>query len=416
MENLGPSQYILEPLQIWQFPESLPSSRTDGPEGAGGPLLGRKAKAFSCAKGVAEKSDLFLKLEEIGYPIESLSSMERCGQVQGLKLLESCDQCGNVRVIDLMHHCNLRTCKRCSQIRKRRIRNQYLPLLNQYTPKGAYALRFLTISPKNYQNLEYGLEDIRKSFKRFLNAKYSEKNKQRIKDRIKGGIYIIESKNKNSSGESNGWNIHIHAIIYSQILDNKIRGKCLDCKQSYVKLDGISKKYYCANRKCNSLNVELKEKDSKIVRIYNKINKTKCNIRINTLNNNEFTLNYLLKYISSNKESFDSIDAQAEYINAIHHRMLLNPFGCFYKIPKIKQKPLCMICKGTVSYTLDMQIVYLLRGNPWPGFDDPPPELEEISMQIQIDQFMSDEGPRPQGAVAPEERPYIWEEIENYIN
>lgn len=248
-------------------------------------------------------------LQELGYKEKSLKSMLRCGVKSGFKILSHCG-CKN-KIIDLTYHCSLRTCSGCSKIRKRKISRKYFPFLQNLYQNKKYFLYFLTISPKNYKNIKEGLKHIKKSFSKFLRHKY-------LKDRVKGGLYVIESK-----GKEGNWNIHIHAIIYGRWIDNKVR----------------------------------KEKDSKLVRLFRQSSKTEVNIHITRQNSVRFTLNYMLKYISANKNNFKTSLDMAKYIMATRKKRLIHTFGEFYNIKIKKSKCICYKCNQEIEYIIDLEVV-----------------------------------------------------------
>ena len=301
-------------------------------------------------------------LRELGYPEISIHSMNRCGEEIGIKVYRECG-CGG-KVIDLKYHCSLRTCPMCALIRKNRLRNKYLSYLKSFPiDRNNNQLYFLTISPANYNNFEEGIEHIKKSFKKFARNNY-------IKERVKAGLWVIETKTKNKFGDSKGWNIHIHAIIYGRRLDNRIRGKCNKCKQNLLKSDYNNKKYYCANNKCNSYDV-IHKKDSRIVEIFKKCSKRDVNIHISKQGSSEYTLNYMLKYISSNKDDFNDGKEIAEYIYHTRKKRLINCFGLFFKLKVKKSENICYKCGCHVSYIVDFEVSELLNGNK------PPPDLDK---------------------------------------
>ncbi|MDD5741655.1 MAG: protein rep [Candidatus Nanoarchaeia archaeon] len=239
--------------------------------------------------------------------------MIRCGELTGFRFIKHCDCQTNI--IPTTHHCSLRTCPTCSKIRKRRIVNKYLPLLEGLHQDRKYFLYFLTISPKNYESLEEGLTHIKKSLSKFLRHKY-------ITDRIKAGLYVIEAK-----GTEGNWNIHIHSIIYGRYIDNKVRTK----------------------------------KNSKIVDLFRESSGREVNIHITKQSSTKFTLNYMCKYISANKDDFKTELDMAKYILASRKRRLIHTFGDFYKIKIISRKQICPICKQPIEYILDFEIVSIIE-------------------------------------------------------
>lgn len=340
---------------------------------------------------VAERSSLLgnsaiiSHLRQLNYPEKSISSMLRCGSTElfssSKQILKFCG-CGS-KLIPMAHRCNLRTCSYCSRTRKRRIRRNYLNFLRNFKVLlskklkmdkreiSKYRLRFLTISPQNYDDVFQGISHIQRSFTKFLRREY-------VSERIKGGIYVIEAKDLNDKGVSNGWNVHIHALVLSRRLDVSLRGKCLDCGQNYIKYDKFSRSYYCANRKCNSLNLIIKE-NSKLVTEFSSSSGVRCNITISDLSSVSYALNYVLKYISANKDDFSSSFSVAQYIKATAHKPLIKKFGVFVKQIKIKNdNPLwfksyyppyiCSHCGQIVEYCYDIQVnERLINSSPPPN-------------------------------------------------
>lgn len=289
-------------------------------------------------------------LIKLGHPETSISSMKRCGFSSGFMVVSECSNCG-FRNFELKYHCCLRTCPDCSKLRKRRLRLKYLPYLKDFLiDRNRNQLYFLTISPLNYGDFKEGLENIKKSFKKFIRTKY-------IKERIKAGLFVIETTNTGKK-----WNIHIHCILYGRRLDNQIRGKCLDCGQNLLKFDYNNKRYYCSNRKCNSLNVKHKQ-DSKIVQIFKKCSKRDVNIHISRQSSKEHTLNYMLKYISANKYDFSSEEDFAKYIYYTRKQRLVSTFGLFFKFKAKKPQCHCFKCGSPIQYLVDWEISELLKEN-----------------------------------------------------
>ena len=270
-----------------------------------------------------------LSLEEclkvLDYPEKSLNSLTRCGKDSGFKIIKNCG-CGS-KVISLTHHCSLRTCSNCSKIRKRRIINKYLPFLEGLYQNRKYFLYFLTVSPKNYENLEEGLKNIKESLSKFLRHNY-------IKERIKAGLYVIEVK-----GTEGNWNVHIHAIIYGRWIDNKVRN----------------------------------EKDSKLVKLFMQSSKREVNIHIKKQNSTRFTLNYMCKYISANKDDFQTSLDMAKYIIVTRKKRLIHTFGEFYNIEIKSKKQICSHCNQEIEYVIDFEVVCHIEESM--NKPDPPPDL-----------------------------------------
>lgn len=296
----------------------------------------------SSERSLFSNSAISSHLRNIGYSEESINSMLKCGEVTG-SLLKNCG-CGPKLVV-LKYNCNLRTCFKCARNRKLRLRRKYSSFLGSLHQDNVYSLYFLTISPKNYGNLGEGLSHIRKSFAKFIRLKY-------IKERIKAGLYVIETK----QSDIGDWNIHIHCIIYGKRLDNQIRGKCFDCSQNLIKQNYETKKYYCASKNCGSYNV-IFHKNSRIVDLFKSSSKRDCNIHISKQDNSVFSLNYMLKYISVNKDNFLTPLDMAKYIKATYKKKLINVFGIFFKHKFEKMKCICWKCNEEIEFCYDSEVI-----------------------------------------------------------
>jgi len=300
---------------------------------------------------------LIKELYNLGYPLKSLNSILRCGQEEDF-ITAKCD-CG-VRIIPLIHHCDSKTCQICSLRRKKRLRKRFLPFLRDCKLDNTSSLYFLTISPKNYFNLEEGLKEIRKDLAKWVRHKY-------LADRIKGGFFVIETKEK----EDGTWNIHLHMVIYGRRLDNRIRGQCLECNQNLLFYNRDLKKYYCANKKCNSMNVVVRD-NSKLNQLWIESTGHEAHFHITHLKSASSTLNYMLKYVSMDKENFQSIQSEARYIIATRGKRLVSSFGTFYKIklPKLLNIPrICPYCNKSIELTYNSILVseLLSRESPPPN-------------------------------------------------
>jgi len=295
-------------------------------------------------------------LRSLGYPERSIGSMERCGDSTGFHMLSTCD-CGT-RPFELSYSCSLRTCVRCSKKRKKLMRRKYLSYLESLAfERGKDSFTFLTISPKNYYDFKSGLKDLTEAFKKFRRRKY-------LRERIKGCLYVIESK----FSIEKGWNLHIHAILYGRKLDNRIRGSCLDCRQNLIKFNK-DREPYCANKNCKSSNV-VYHKDSKIVSLFKECSGRDVNIHItdrfkgkSLSKSPSFVLNYMLKYVSSNKDDFETVEQTAEYINGIRKQRLVNTVGVFFN-RKYRIEPMrCPCCGSSVIFEFDYEVSLIMEFN-----------------------------------------------------
>lgn len=293
-------------------------------------------------KGVSPSFNLLeisSHLEQLGYSEKSLHLIENCGNfVHGKVIIGSCGCGTESKTMKL--RCNTRFCPECAKKRRRRLRRRFLPFLRKFHNTHTYQFRFLTISPKNYKNLKHGLNHIRKSFSKFIRRKY-------IRDRVKGGFYIIEVTNK-----GNDWNIHLHCILYSRHLDNIYRGKC-SCGQTYLKFDRLSKKFYCANRNCNKLFSGFIN-EPRLHSEWEASSGRPCHsIDISRISKRSSVLNYCLKYVTLEKDSFSSPEIFAQYVVDTFKRRLITGFGDFHNPDLPSLPPICTKCGEIIKFTFE---------------------------------------------------------------
>jgi hypothetical protein len=315
-------------------------------------------------KGIS--SHVIQVLKDMDSDPKLIRNISRCGEKSGFKIARVCN-CRS-KYTELKYHCDNRVCPSCAELRKRKLRKHFVKGIRRLpNERGRKELYFLTISPENYFDFEYGLEHIRKSFNKFIRNKY-------LAERIEGFLYVIEAKFNCKTG----WNIHIHAIVYGRRLDNQIRGRCNRCKQNLLKYDFEHKEFYCAS--CRSRDIEHK-KNSKVVDIFNNCMKegkadTKswsCNINIQRQNSSEHTLNYMLKYISANKDDFDTDLHTAEYIRGIHKKKLINTGGMFFNYDWGNPDPeMCEYCCSEIRYIFENFALIEMEAVVY----KPPPDLQ----------------------------------------
>ena len=299
-------------------------------------------------------------LRKLGYPEKALHLIEKCGSESDNYIMATCG-CGT-RPINLKNACNKSFCPNCSEKRKKRLRRRLLPFLKYYKNTSTYKWRFLTISPENYSDYKEGKIHLRKSWNKFIRRDY-------ITERIYGGFYVMEVTNKGK-----GWNLHIHSIIYSKYLDNTYRGHCNHCGQNYLRWNKDKEKFYCANRKCMKL-YEGVIRLSRIQQEFEASSARSCMIDVSQARSHSSIINYLLKYISTKKDSFTKIEDFAFHIaNSINDRQI-NAFGKFYDFKKImasfsfmSSRYKCPVCKEVVKFSFDFIVNLILRGEY-----DPPP-------------------------------------------
>jgi len=155
----------------------------------------------------------------IANSIPSLDILETSSH-RTLKLY--CEHCGDIKTAVMK--CSDRTCEFC----RKRI---YYKLLKGWTNliKGMRNPKLLTLTTVNVKELtKSDVQNIRKAFSKLIRQKY-------YKERILGGLYVIEIKNIGK-----GWNIHLHALIdtkegYYGYMDQK------KISQDWIKITGTSK-------------------------------------------------------------------------------------------------------------------------------------------------------------------------------
>jgi hypothetical protein len=317
---------------------------------------------------ICRKYPLVQELIKAKCPQVTINSLLRCGVETGEYITKSCG-CGQ-ELIALSYHCSNRSCPRCALIRSKRLRKKYMPMLESYpvTRGSPMSLYFLSISPQNYSDFKEGLEHIKSSWKKFLRSPY-------VSQRVKAGLWVIEAKSKNKFGQSNGWNVHIHALFYGRRLDNVIRGRCEQCNQNILKLDKETGKLRCANRNCKSFDVN-SSGDSKIVRIFKEVSGLGCMINVQEISSAKSGLFYVLKYISSNKDDFASLEDQAKYITQTRRQKLVNVFGEFFKF-KVKKSPcVCWRCQKEITWD------YGIESSCQLGVSSIPPPVNNIALEV----------------------------------
>ena len=282
----------------------------------------------------------------------SIKSLENCGKNTGQFITKSCG-CGQIS-IPLTPRCNNRACSICSKTRSRKIIRELLPLLSRYStnPRDKKYLKFLTISPANYDSPENALEDIKSNLNKFLRKEY-------VKNRIDACIIVIETKTKNRFGEYKGWNFHIHIIYYGKRLDNQIRGYCRECHQNLIKFDEDTNQPYCANKNCNSKNVVV-VKNSKLTNLWDEFSTRPAHFDIRPVYSYKGACNYLAKYVSANKNDFYYEKNIAEFIHYSRGKRLFIFRGEFAKYRYVKTPFICKHCGEPIKYSFDSGVSRIL--------------------------------------------------------
>ncbi len=310
-------------------------------------------------KGISEH------LHRLNYPEKALYNFEHCGEPKNIYILGSCG-CGTYP-IQLKINCDNKFCPICSKKRNLRLKKRLLPYLKFFQNNSSYKWHFLTISPESYKSYEEGKKDIRMSWKRFLKRSY-------VKERIEGGFMSVEVTNKNGL-----WHFHIHAIIYSRRLGNTLRGYCPHCHQNYIKYNKDTKNYYCANKNCNQI-YEGIVKESQTAFEFSQSSNRDCFIDISQARSPKVVLNYMLKYLTMDKDSFSNIEDYAHHIANSYKDRQINSFGKFYDFKKqisknhlLQEIPRrCKCCGEIMKFQFDWEVSEILANMK----NKPPPDLD----------------------------------------
>lgn len=262
------------------------------------------------ATPLLDKEALSRHLRDLGCNESYIVSFNKCGKCLGYCDMD-CD-CGHSQHM-IIHNCNCRVCPTCALRRKNRLKARYLPIMRRFNNDRSYFYYFLTISPENCVDIQQGVKKIQKDVYKFFRLKD-------LKGKIKGKYMTIEIK-KSLDGS---FNIHSHFIIYGRWLDNKVR---------------------------------VVGQDSMLVRNYKRCSKGNVIIDIRRLNSYRDCLNYLLKYISVNKNEFESMQDLAYYVYSVKDIRLVSTSGVFYGIKREKNK-ICWKCgsKRTYKFTNEIYI------------------------------------------------------------
>jgi hypothetical protein len=286
--------------------------------------------SYTDLEEVYKKEPLIKYLMDLKFSERGIQSILEC-QIEQTIITKSGEE------KKIRHHCDSPLCPHCAGRRSIRFIKKYSYAFKKKKVDSKNKFMLLTISPKNYPDTLEGLQqahkDIKHGFSNFRRSKY-------FKERIQGGLWVIESKNKNKDGECNGWNVHLHCLIYGRKLDNKIRGYCNNCQKKVVlKYDKNKKAHYCFYKSCHSYDVKV-NKDSTLTKIWKKASGQDVHMDIRQRSSKQ-GINYCLKYISANKNEFKDLRSVAQYMKATEKKRLVHLFGCFYGkgIPYFKRVP-----------------------------------------------------------------------------
>lgn len=233
----------------------------------------------------------------------SLSSLDMYGTTSHKAVRILCKDCGKGKFITLK--CSDRTCEEC----RRRTYGKLLRGWKSLVEEMQHPV-LLTVTLKNQSTLKKSeIKRIRTCFNRLLRRKY-------YKERIAGGLYSIEIKNK---GQGAGWNVHIHALI----------------DMTEVGYGTIPQK--------------------KLSEDWHSITKDSFIVDIRKAHNPEKGLLYILKYIVKTPEIANQ---NQTYNKALKGSRLVQTFGSFYRKKPFLPKACCEDC-GSTNIKL---LIYQNRG------------------------------------------------------
>ena len=234
----------------------------------------------------------------------SSSSLDLIGISRHKTITIYCGDHGHAKTVKLK--CNDRTCQECRDRTYWKLFKGWFKLAeNMSNPK------LLTLTMKNKPDLkrEY-IKAIRGQFTRLLHRKY-------YKDRIIGGLYVLELVNK-----GNGWHIHLHALI--------------DTKAGF---DG-----FLLQRKLSEDWLSI-TKESMIVDIRKTYNP-------------RASLKYILKYLTKPPQINGEVDL---YNEVLKKTRLIQTFGDLYGSKPDKPKMKCPKC-GCDWWIVEYEIICMELG------------------------------------------------------
>lgn len=215
------------------------------------------------------------------------------------------------KFIKISKKCNYRICPVCGKIRSIKYYKKFIGIIKgKRIARSIYdkGLRLLTLTIKNQEGLENGINKLYDSFNKLKRRDY-------CKSKIKGGLGVIEVK----KGEDRLWNHHIHFIIDSKFLDMKSHKKT--------------------------------GKDAMLVQEWKKCTGDSGILNIQKITHHSGALNYVLKYLTKGLNDLTN-EEKALFFKATFKRRLLFTFGKkeFYGIKLIKEKHLCPNCRCSFNY------------------------------------------------------------------
>ncbi|GAI17733.1 unnamed protein product, partial [marine sediment metagenome] len=144
-----------------------------------------------------------------------------------------------------------------------------------------------------------------------------------LRKKIHGGVYGVEATNR-----GRGWHVHIHALISSEFIRDACQEmKAAQDKQEEEKLEGEK----CAHCKDKCLRRLWQEETGSTVIDIKKADPEGI-IEV---------IGYIAKPLST-----ENAELLVDWWEVMRNRPFLKPFGCFYKMRKLKASLRCPWCGG----------------------------------------------------------------------
>jgi len=215
--------------------------------------------------------------------------------------------------IKISKKCNYRICPVCGKIRSIKFYKKFIGVIKKKRIARSIfdrGLRLLTLTIKNQEDLEGGINKLYESFNKLKRREY-------CKHKLVGGLGVIEIKR----GEDGLWNHHIHFIIDSSYLDMKSQKKT--------------------------------GKDSKLVQEWKKCTGDSGILDIKRITSHAGALNYVLKYLTKGIIDLTN-EEKALFFKLTFQRRLLFTFGKgeFYNIKQDKERRVCPNCGCPYQYVV----------------------------------------------------------------
>lgn len=136
---------------------------------------------------------------------------ETCREHTSKLWCEDCQKVGEVEIT-----CDISICDRCAEKRQAQVMSKYRR--NVLSAMNLNAMKFMTLTMPNTDNLAEGIDEIRDAFNKLRRRQYEPEGSSdhRFGDRMYGGIYAIEA-----NWREDGWNVHMHVLYEGHRIDQE---------------------------------------------------------------------------------------------------------------------------------------------------------------------------------------------------